>query len=51
MLTGQFGDINLRSALLAFAMLIALVFCGFGVCTVDAGDQTVVDGYGVVAHD
>lgn len=51
MQTGQFGDINLRAALLTFAMLVGLTLCGFGVYTVDAGDQTVVDGYGVVAHD
>lgn len=41
----------MRAALLSFAMFAALILCGFGVYTVDASDQTVVDGYGVVAHD
>jgi len=51
MQAGQFGDTILRTALLSFAMLIALTLFGFGVYTVDAGDQAVVDGYGVVAHN
>jgi len=37
----------MRAALLSIAMLIAIVFCGLGVYSVDAGDQLVVDGYGV----
>lgn len=32
-------------------MFVALIMFGFSVYTVDAGDQTVVDGYGVVAQD
>lgn len=39
----------LKSALLFFAMLSAIVLCGFGIYSADAGDQRVVDGYGVVA--
>jgi hypothetical protein len=30
-------------------MLVAIVLCGLGVYSVDASDQMVVDGYGVVA--
>lgn len=39
----------LKSALLFFAMLSAIVICGFGIYSADAGDHLVVDGYGVVA--
>jgi hypothetical protein len=31
-------------------MLIAILMCGLGVYSVDAGDQIVIDGYGVVAR-
>ena len=40
---------TVKSALLFFAMLSAIVMCGFGIYSADAGDQPVVDGYGVVA--
>lgn len=40
----------MRSALLCFAMLLAIVFAGLGVYSVDAGSQEAVDGYGVVAQ-
>lgn len=40
----------MRAALLSVAMLIAIIFCGIGVYSVDAGDQIVVDGYGVSMH-
>ncbi len=40
----------MRAALLSFAMLMAIIFCGLGVYSVDAGDQIAVDGYGVSAH-
>ena len=38
-----------KSALLFFAMLSAIVMCGFGIYSADAGDHQVVDGYGVIA--
>jgi hypothetical protein len=38
-----------KSAFLFFAMLSVIVMCGFGIYSADAGDKTVVDGYGVVA--
>jgi hypothetical protein len=31
-------------------MFFAIVVCGLGVYSVDAGSDTVVDGYGVVAE-
>jgi|GEM_PF-5181188 hypothetical protein len=37
----------MRAALLSFMMLIALIFCGLGVYSVDASDKLVVDGYGI----
>ena len=40
-----------RSALLFFAMLSAIVMCGFGIYSADAGDHLVVDGYGVIASE
>lgn len=40
----------MRAALLSIAMLIGIIFCGFGVYSVDAGDQIAVDGYGVSAR-
>lgn len=45
------GGFTLKSALLCFAMLSAIVFLGLGIYSVDAGDQQAVDGYGVVAAD
>jgi len=42
---------HLKSALLSFAMLSAIVLCGFGIYSADAGDHRVVDGYGVVATE
>lgn len=39
---------NVKSALIFFAMLSAIVMCGFGIYSADAGDHQVVDGYGVV---
>jgi hypothetical protein len=40
---------NVKSALLFLAMLSAIIISGFGIYSADAGDHTVVDGYGVVA--
>ena len=40
-----------KSTLLLFAMLSGIVMWGFGIYSADAGDQRVVDGYGVVAPD
>lgn len=40
---------NVKSALLFFAMLSAILISGFGIYSADAGDHVVVDGYGVVA--
>lgn len=40
-----------RSALLTFAMLSAIVFWGAGIYTADAAGDLVVDGYGVVASE
>jgi hypothetical protein len=31
-------------------MLLAILVCGFGVYSVDAANETVVDGYGVVSE-
>ena len=42
---------QVKAALLSLAMLSAIVMCGFGINSADAGDHVVVDGYGVVAHD
>jgi hypothetical protein len=47
--TGTSGT-SMRAALLSFAMLMAIVFCGLGVYAVDAGDQVAIDGYGVSAR-
>jgi hypothetical protein len=43
-------SLSVRSTLLCFAMLLAIVVCGVGVYSVDASNETVVDGYGVVAR-
>jgi len=42
---------NVKSALIFFAMLSAIVVCGFGIYSADAGDHRVVDGYGVIASE
>ncbi|MBA3448128.1 MAG: hypothetical protein H0T56_11065 [Pseudaminobacter sp.] len=40
----------LKSTLLSFAMLSAIVLCGFGIYSSDAASgHAVVDGYGVTA--
>lgn len=40
----------LKSALLSFAMLSAIVLCGFGIYSADASNNhNVVNGYGVIA--
>jgi hypothetical protein len=43
--------VTLKAALLSFAMFGAILFLGFGIYSVDAGDHHVVDGYGVVASE
>jgi hypothetical protein len=43
-------SLSVRATLLCFAMLLAIVVFGVGVYSVDASDETVVDGYGVVAR-
>ena len=39
----------MRSTIICFVMLLAITICGLGVYSVDASDESVVDGYGVVA--
>lgn len=39
-----------KAALLTFAMISAIVFCGVGIYAADAaGEHIVVDGYGVTS--
>ncbi|WP_353647059.1 hypothetical protein [Mesorhizobium sp. WSM2240] len=40
----------MKAALLSFAMMSAIVLCGFGIYTATASaDHVVIDGYGVTA--